>query len=76
MAIQGMTMWDTGNWRPTPELRFATPPTTTTKPPQLQQLWAIDQMNTWGHVCSQRTEWRDVPLVVSDRSLAAAKEKP
>lgn len=73
MAIQGMKVSDTGDWRPTPELRFLTPPTA--KSPQLQQLWAIDQMNTWGHVCGYRQEWRDVPLVVGDSSTTA-KEKP
>jgi hypothetical protein len=51
-------------WRPTPELRFLTPPHTTTQPPKLQQLWVADTLNGWGHVSGYIEEWRDVPLVV------------
>ncbi len=44
----------------TPELRFVTPPRTTTKPPRLQQKWLWRDAKTGGE------EWRDVPLVVTE----------
>lgn len=51
-------------WRPTSYLRFAVPPTTTTEPPKLQQLWIADTLNAFGHINGYDEDWRDVPCVV------------
>ena len=51
---------------PTAELRFVTPPHTTTKQPRLQQRWHRAEFNIWGHLAGWKYEWRDVPTEIVD----------
>lgn len=54
----------TGEFHPTPHLRFAVLPHTDTNQPVLQQLWVIDTVNAFGHLSGYDEEWRDVERVV------------
>ena len=56
---------------PTPELRYVIRSTQLTTIPTLQQLWRMDEYETFGStglrlLSGYRYEWRDVPLVVED----------
>jgi hypothetical protein len=52
------------DWKCYGELRYVTPPRTTTKPSRLQQRWFRNGTDSIGAICTTEYEWRDVPLVV------------
>lgn len=66
--LHPMAPRQTGEWRPTSHLRFAVPDRTTTEPPVLQQLWAIDTMNAFGHIIGYDEEWRPVERAVVEQT--------
>jgi hypothetical protein len=61
------TEWDVS--KPTPYLRWTRPPSTTTQPDRLQQLWRHESPAGIKH------EWRDIPIEIVAPPPPTPKEK-